>query len=723
MRIGIDIDEVLCETIDYVLAFQNYKIAGIPIKRSDFTDYYIKNISWFEHLDQETTISFFYDAINALGSDLSALKPVQWALQALTKAKKSWHQLYAITARWDNVKTATLERINQHFPDLFEEVIFCNYHEANKISKEEVCKNLGIQVFVEDNLRYAQALAQEGIKSFLLAKERNTTFKAEENPNIFRVENRDAVDFDKVIWTNNSAKKYYLTTAIPYMNWAPHAWHALEIVQADALARMQRFIGKEVVFQTGSDDHGMKNRNTAAKEGLEVREFIKKNAQLFLSLYKQLDISYTDFIHTSDEQKHYPWAQLMRKRLQEAGDIYKKSYTGLYCEGCEAMKLEKDLVDGHCPDHPGKQLQEIQEENYFFRLSKYKDQIKNLIESDEYRIEPEIRKNEILAFLEKAEDVSFSRQKNKMPWGIPVPWDDEHVMYVWCDALTNYITGQGFGRNDDWQKSWPADLHIVGKDILRFHAAFWPAMLLSAKLPLPKTLLAHGHLTLNGEKMSKSTGNVIDPSEVIEKYGRDAFVFNLLYDVSLNADGDFSVSRLENVYNSMLIGAWGNLVNRVISLCKKYGIEKGIAHSSIEKEWKNLTQNQDFETFFETIDQKYLQKFDLQGYLQERYKYVQAANELITKEEPWKKYKDEATREQAIQTLEFLLYVVKNLSILSAPILTQGFDKMKNILGYEEMQQIDTSRDLDPELVGKALKTREFSVKLEPEILYQRIEN
>ena len=173
----------------------------------------------------------------------------------------------------------------------------------------------------------------------------------------------------------------------------------------------------------------------------------------------------------------------------------------------------------------------------------------------------------------------------------------------------------------------------------------------------------------------------------------------------------------------MLIGAWGNLVNRVISLCKKYGIEKGIAHSSIKKEWKNLTQNQDFETFFDTIDQKYLQNFDLQGYLQERYKYVQAANELITKEEPWKKYKDEATREQAIQTLEFLLYVVKNLSILSAPILTQGFDKMKTILGYEEMQQIDTSRDLDPELVGKALKTREFSVKLEPEILYQRIEN
>lgn len=320
------------------------------------------------------------------------------------------------------------------------------------------------------------------------------------------------------------------------MNGAPHAGHALEIIQTDALARIRRMLGYEVIFQTGSDDHGMKNRNTAQKEGLEVREFIAKNAQTFLELYKKLDISYTDFVHTSDEQKHYPGAQLMWQKLLEAGDIYKKSYKGLYCEGCESMKVEKDLINGQCPDHPNKQLQEIEEENYFFKLSKYKDKLIKLIQDDEYLIEPAIRKNEILAFLEKAEDVSFSRQKSKMPRGIPVPNDPEHVMYVRCDALTNYLTGQGFGRNEDWQKVWPADMHVIGKDILRFHAAFWPAMLLSADLPLPKVLLAHGHLTLNGEKMSKSTGNVIDPSAVIDQYGRDPFVFNLLYDVSLNAD-------------------------------------------------------------------------------------------------------------------------------------------------------------------------------------------
>lgn len=207
-----------------------------------------------------------------------------------------------------------------------------------------------------------------------------------------------------------------MTTAIPYMNGTPHAGHALEIIQTDALARMWRLLGYEVIFQTGSDDHGMKNRNTAQKEGIDVREFIHKNAQSFIDLYQSLEISYTHFVHTSDEKNHYPGAQLMWKKLVAAGDIYKKTYQGLYCEGCESMKVEKDLMDGKCPDHPNKPLQEIEEENYFFRLSKYKDQLKNLILSNTYKIEPEIRKNEILAFLEKAEDVSFSRQKAKMPW-------------------------------------------------------------------------------------------------------------------------------------------------------------------------------------------------------------------------------------------------------------------------------------------------------------------
>ena len=216
-------------------------------------------------------------------------------------------------------------------------------------------------------------------------------------------------------------KKFYITTAIAYMNAGPHAGHALEIIQTDALARMWRFLGYEVIFQTGSDDHGMKIRNASKEAGLEVHDFVQQNTQLFKSLYSKLDISYDVFQQTSNEALHYPCAQLMRKKLVEAGDLYKKSYKGLYCEGCEALKLEKDLINGKCPDHPNKELQEIEEENYFFRLSNYKDQVAKLIKDGVYQIEPEMRKNEILAFLEKAEDVSFSRQKAKMPRGIPVP--------------------------------------------------------------------------------------------------------------------------------------------------------------------------------------------------------------------------------------------------------------------------------------------------------------
>lgn len=517
-------------------------------------------------------------------------------------------------------------------------------------------------------------------------------------------------------------KKFYITTAIAYMNAGPHAGHALEIIQTDALARMWRFLGYEVIFQTGSDDHGMKIRNASKEAGLEVHDFVQKNTQLFKSLYSKLDISYDVFQQTSNEALHYPWAQLMRKKLVEAGDLYKKSYKGLYCEGCEALKLEKDLINGKCPDHPNKELQEIEEENYFFRLSNYKDQVAKLIRDGVYQIEPEMRKNEILAFLEKAEDVSFSRQKAKMPRGIPVPWDEDHVMYVRCDALTNYLTGQGFGLSDKREAIWPADVHVIGKDILRFHAAFWPAMLLSAKLPLPKTLLAHGHLTLNGAKMSKSTGNVLDPEAVLEQYGRDPFVFNLLYDVSLNADGDFSMERLANVYNSMLIGAWGNLVNRVVSLCSKYGINQGKADPELLRSRNESDEDLNFEGFLEKIEDRYLKTFDLQGYLQDWYRIVQKANEYITKAEPRKKWKEEATKADAERDLQFLLYIVKNLAILSAPILTVGFEKLKNILGIDALQEIDTSKNLNVAQVQSAFNLKEFTVDLKPEILYARVE-
>ena len=518
------------------------------------------------------------------------------------------------------------------------------------------------------------------------------------------------------------AKKFYITTAIAYMNAWPHAGHALEIIQTDALARMYRFLWYDVTFQTWSDEHWMKIWNASKDANKEVHEFVNQNVELFKTLYKKLDVSYDRFLQTSDEIHHHPWAQLMWKKLQEAGDLYKKSYKGLYCEGCEALKLEKDLVDGKCPDHPNKDLQIIEEENYFFKLSKYRDQVAQLIKDWVYQIEPEIRKHEILAFLEKAEDVSFSRQKSKMPWGIPVPWDEEHVMYVWCDALTNYITWTGFWINDEREKTWPADVHVIWKDILRFHAAFWPAMLLSAKLPLPKTLLAHGFLTLNGAKMSKSTWNVLDSEEIVDKYGRDPFVFDLLYNVSLNADGDFTVERLNGVYNSMLIWAWGNLVNRVVSLCNKYGITQGKCNNTILEQWSKEDADLNFDSFLDSLENRYLKTFDIQWYLQRRYRLVQKANEYITQAEPWKKRKEDATKQEAIDDLEFLLYVVKNLAVFSAPILTQWFEKLKNILWIEELKAIDTAKNQDAEIVKRAIGLKEFSVNLASEILYQRIE-
>ncbi len=507
-------------------------------------------------------------------------------------------------------------------------------------------------------------------------------------------------------------KKFYITTAIAYPNGKPHMGHALEIIIADAIARMYRMTWKEVEFQTWTDEHGTKNRKTAQKEWKDIKEFLDNNVWAFKEMYDKLNISYDTFLRTSDEKSHYKWAQELWKKMFAKWDIYKKSYNGLYCAGCEAFKTEKDLVDGKCPDHPNGEIEKIDEENYFFKLSKYKDDVIELIKNNEYKIIPEIRKKEMLSFLENARDVSFSRPKTSLPRGVPVPGDEKHVMYVRCDALSNYLTGQWFGLNDRREKTWPADLHIVWKDIQRFHAAFWPAMLISADMKLPKELLAHGFLTLNGKKMGKSTGNVIDPIEPLGKYGRDAFVFNLLYDVPTDGDGDFSPDRLKNLYNSMIIGSWGNLVNRVTKLSEKFQVES----------WKLWNNANWFEDMNLEMLKELLKKRDLKAYLEKWYSLVQKANEYISNEEPWVKYKNEETKKDAIECLEFLLYVVKNLAILSAPILTDGFEKLKNIFGSELLNGLKTDETVDFDLRKKAFDAIEFGVNLNPEIIYPRVE-
>lgn len=518
-----------------------------------------------------------------------------------------------------------------------------------------------------------------------------------------------------------SGKKFYITTAIAYPNWKPHIGHALEIIIADTIVRMYRMAWKNVEFQTWTDEHGIKNRRTAQKEHKEIKEFLDGNVEWewwFKDMYRQLKISNDQFLRTSDQAQHYKWAQLLWQKMAAKWDIYKQSYKWLYCAGCESFKTEKDLEKNEkwvlvCPDHPNGEIEEVDEENYFFKLSKYKDQVYELIKNDEYLVFPQERKNEILAFLENAKDVSFSRPKTSLPRWVPVPGDEDHVMYVWCDALSNYLTGQWYGINDKRQDSRPADLHIVWKDILRFHAAFWPAMLISADLPLPKQLLSHGFLTLNWKKMWKSTWNVIDPMEPLLKYGRDAMSFNLLYDVPTDWDWDFSMDRLNNVYNSMIIWARWNLVNRVTKLGEKYWITQAQA-------WKLDSR---FDEFNINSVSEYLDKKDIRWYLEKWYQLVQKTNEYITKEEPRVKYKDESTKWEAISCLQWLLYVVKNLAILSAPVLIDWFEKMKNILWMEKLSDLDTSKNGTFESWKDAFDATDFDVNLKPEIIYPRIEN
>ncbi|PIS13721.1 MAG: methionine--tRNA ligase, partial [Candidatus Tagabacteria bacterium CG09_land_8_20_14_0_10_41_14] len=316
-------------------------------------------------------------------------------------------------------------------------------------------------------------------------------------------------------------EKFYVTTAIDYVNGAPHLGHALEKIQADVIARYQRMFGeKDVYFLTGTDEHGIKIVQSAEEAGRKVEDFVDLNVEKFKKLCADLNISYSDFIRTSDKKRHWPVARSIWKKMEEEGDIYKSKYKGFYCVGCEAFITEKDLINGKCPYHESLEPELIEEENYFFKLSKYAAEIRKKIETDELLILPEARKNEVLEILKDVKDISCSRPAEKVcNWGVPVPGDESQIMYVWIEALTNYLQPKDF---------WPADTHVIGKDILRFHAVVWPAMLLSVGLELPKKIFAHGFVLSGGKRMSKSSGNVIDPFELIEEYGADALRYYLL---------------------------------------------------------------------------------------------------------------------------------------------------------------------------------------------------
>lgn len=368
------------------------------------------------------------------------------------------------------------------------------------------------------------------------------------------------------------SKTYHLTTAIPYVNAKPHLGHILEWFQADAIARYQRLLGKEVSFTSGADENSLKNVQAADKAGLPIAEYLDEYSSIFQSAYRDYQISLTDFIRGSDRDRHWPGVQKLWQLCESAGDIYKKSYQGHYCTGCEAFYNLDDLENGRCGEHPGEELKLIEEENYFFALSKYQQQIRDLIDSNQLKIVSDRYRKEMLGFIDQGlEDFSISRSNERARGvGVPVPGDDTQKMYVWFDALTLYMTTLGFGGDDsDWQKFWPADLHVIGKGINRFHSIYWIGILLSAQIPTPKAISVHGYLTAAGQKMSKSLGNVIAPQEVVEKYGLEPVRYYLLKAVPTHSDGDFSSEGFETVYTADLANGLGNVCARVAALAAK----------------------------------------------------------------------------------------------------------------------------------------------------------
>jgi methionyl-tRNA synthetase len=489
-------------------------------------------------------------------------------------------------------------------------------------------------------------------------------------------------------------KKFYITTAIAYPNGKPHMGHALEIIQADALARFHKLMGKDVFFQTGTDEHGTKNWQTSLKEGMQIKDFLDRNVGVFIELYRILNIKYDKFIRTTDDT-HVKGAQKLWKELVKAGDLYKHRYKGLYCVGCEAFKTEKELVDGKCPNHPTREMQTIEEENYFFRLSKYKDKIAEMIGKDDYKVIPESRKNEILSWLKEAKDVSFSRPSSTLPWGIRVPDDEEHVMYVWCDALSNYITGIGYGENTkEFDSVWPADIHVIGKDILRFHAAFWPAMLLSAKIAVPKSLFVHGFLQISGLKMGKSTGNVVDPFVQVQRYGVDPFRFYILGAMPMDGDGDYSEESVVERINTELVANIANFCYRTMSYANKE-LDSGIAEIDGDKEVIKKIE--------ELIDStlKNYENMNFREALNHILGISSVGNKYMQEKQPWKMIKEKG-EEEARKAIGTCINIVKIISILLSPMMPDYCSAIQKQLNLQGVDKGDLNFETKHHKINKA---------------------
>jgi methionyl-tRNA synthetase len=456
--------------------------------------------------------------------------------------------------------------------------------------------------------------------------------------------------------------RFYLTTAIDYVNSRPHLGTAYEKICADVIARYQRLRGHDTWFLMGNDEHSQNVYKSAQEQGLDPLAYCDQMEEVFTSIWRALDISFDDFIRTT-QPRHKAGVTELAKRIYDAGDIFEGVYEGWYCVGCEGFKQEKDLVDGRCPLHPASEPQWIKEKNYFFRLSKYQKALTDHFAAHPDFLQPDVRRNEQLRLIENGlEDISVSRAGQS--WGIPLPWDSGSVVYVWFDALINYASAVGLGGDTDrFARWWPADLHVIGKDITRFHTVIWPAMLMSAKLPIPRQVFGHGFMSVNGQRMSKSLGTAIDPVEASKRHGVDALRLYLVKEIAFGGDGDFSWERFDERYNVDLANNLGNLVSRVTAMAHQYRGGRLVPTGAGNGQLARIGE-QAAEAYRKAMD-----VFALHEGAAAAYRLIDATNEFIAANAPWALAKDPSASDRLTQVLFDAAEAIRLAAVLLSPIV------------------------------------------------------